>query len=47
MFAHLIICAAFYIVIWYAQTEKFVYKSTTYIYLCWKWTPIITWANWI
>jgi len=47
MFAHHVICAAFHIVIWNAPTEKFVYKSSTKIYLCKKWTPIIDWANWI
>jgi len=47
MFAHQITCAAFHFVIWIAPTEKFVYKSSTHIYICRNWTPIITWANWI
>jgi len=45
MFAHQITCAAFHFVIWIASTAKFVYKSTTYTYICRNWTPIITWAN--
>jgi len=47
MFAHQITCAAFHFVIWIAPTEKFVYKSSTYIYLCTNWTPIIACVNWI
>jgi len=46
MFAHHFICAVFHIVIWNVPTEKFVYELDLNISLQ-KWTPIITWANWI
>jgi len=35
-------CAAFNFVVWIAPTEKFVYKTSTYIHLCRNWTPNIT-----
>jgi len=47
IFAHQITCAAFHFWIWIAPIEKFVYKCSTYIYLCRNWTTIIACANWI
>jgi len=45
MFVHEITCAAFHFLIPIAPTEKYIYKGSTYIYLCKNCTPIIAWAN--